>query len=146
MKKRGGKTNNPFIRIYINKIENRITFRIKTGYHLEFLTHEGMKLLGSTKSKTFKVENGENVPHLEITKVVLVHFDIIKNDYQQDFIVLYTFIPNKSFGQFLDISPKNSLFLKSFDSEFSYTELWFTVQNSKLLETVDKINIILVIN
>ena len=82
-----------------------------------------MKLLGSTKSKIFKVENGENVPHLEITKVVLVHFDIVKNDYQQDFIVLYTFIPNKSFGQFLDISPKNSLFLKSFDSEFSYTEL-----------------------
>ena len=75
-----------------------------------------MKLLGSTKSKITKDENGENVPHSEITELLLVHFNIVKNDYQQDSRVLYTFVPNKSSGQFLDISPKNFIFLKTFDS------------------------------
>ena len=105
-----------------------------------------MKLLGSTKSKITKDENSENVPHLEITEVVLIHCNIVNNDYQQDSRVLYTFVPNKSFGQLLDISPKNFIFLKTFDSEFSYIEVWFTDQNSKPLEIEDKINITLVIN
>ena len=105
-----------------------------------------MKLLGSTKNKITKDENGENVPHLEITEVVLIHCNIVNNDYQQNFRVLYTFIPNKSFGQLLDISPKKSIFFKTFDSEFSYIELWFTDQNCKPLEIEDKININLVIN
>ena len=72
--------------------------------------------------------------------------NIVNNDYQQDSRVLYTFVPNKSFGQLLDISPKNFIFLKTFDSEFSYIEVWFTDQNSKPLEIEDKINIALVIN
>ena len=84
-----------------------------------------MKLLRSTKNKTTKDINGENVPHLEITEVVLVHCNI-NNDYQQDSRVLYTFVPSKSFGQLLDISPKHFLFLKTFDSDFSYIEVWFT--------------------
>ena len=105
-----------------------------------------MKLLTSTKSKITKDKNGENVPHLEITEVVLVYCNIVNNDYQQDSRVLYTFVPNKSFGQLLDISPKNFIFLKTFDSEFSYIEVWFTDQNSKPLEIEDKINITLVIN
>ena len=67
---------------------------------------ETIKLLESTKSKTSKDKNGENVLHLEITEVVLVHCNIVNNDYQQDSRVLYTFVPNKSFGQLLDISPK----------------------------------------
>ena len=90
-----------------------------------------MKLLGSTKSKTTKNENSENVPHLEITKVVLVHCDIANNNYQQNSKVLYTFVPNKSFGQLLDTLPKNFLFLKAFNSEFSYIEERFTDQNSR---------------
>ena len=65
-----------------------------------------MKLLGSTKIKITKNENGENVPHLEISEVILIHCDIVSNDYQQDSRVLFTFAPNKSFGQLLDISPK----------------------------------------
>ena len=65
--------------LYINKIENRITFKIKTGYYLELLTPESMKLLGSTESKITKDENDENVPHLEITEVVLVHCNIVNN-------------------------------------------------------------------
>ena len=76
-KKHGEKTVNPLIKIYINKIENRITFEIKAGYFLEILTPETVKLLGSTKSKITKNENGENVPDLEIAQVVLVHCNII---------------------------------------------------------------------
>ena len=105
-----------------------------------------MQLLGSTKSKITKDENGENVPHLEITEVVLVHCNTVNNNCQQDSRVLYTFVPNKSFGQLLGISSKKFIFLKTFNSEFSYIELWFTDQNSKSLETEDKINIALVIN
>ena len=105
-----------------------------------------MKLLGSTKSKITKDENGENLLHLEITEVILVHCNIINNDYQQDSKVLYTFVPNKSFGQLLEISPKNVIFLKNFNSQFSYIEVSFTDQNSKPLEIEDKINITLVIN
>ena len=106
---------------YVNKIENTITFKIKTGYYLKLSMPETMKLLRSTKSKINKDKNGENVPHIEIVKVILVHYNIVYNDYQHDSKVLYTFVPNKSFGQLLDISSKNFLFSKTFNSEFLYT-------------------------
>ena len=109
-------------------------FKMKTGYYLELLTPETMKLLGSNKIKVTKDKNGENVPNLEITELVLVHYNIVNNDNQKDSIVLYIFIPNKSFGQLLDISPKNFIVLKRFNSEVSYIEAWFTDQNSKPLE------------
>ena len=105
-----------------------------------------MKLLGSTKSKINKNKNGENVPNLEITEVVLVPSNIANNNYEQNSRVLHTFFPDKSFGQLLDISSKKFIFLKTFNSEFSYIEVWFTGQNSKLLEIEDKINITLVTN
>ena len=105
-----------------------------------------MTFLGSTKSKKTRNGNGKNVPDLEIMVVVLVHCIIANNDYQQDLRVLYKFVPNKSFGQLLDISPKNLIFLKSFNSEFSYIEVWFTDQNFKLLDIEDRTNITLVIN
>ena len=132
--------------IYVNKIENRVTFKIKTRYYLEPLTPETMKLLGSTKEKITNDKNGENVPHSEITEVVLVYCNIVNNNYQHNSRVLYTITPSKSFGQLLDISPKIIIFLKTFNSEFSYIEAWFTDQNSKPLEMEDKINITLVIN
>ena len=69
-----------------------------------------MKLLGNTENKIIKDKNGENVPHLEITKVVLVHYNIVNNDYQQDSRVLYTFVPNKQFGSLLEIPPANHIF------------------------------------
>ena len=99
-----------------------------------------MKLLGSTKIKITKDENGEYVPYLEITELVLIHF---KNSR-----VFYIFVPNKSFSQLLDInkSPNKFIFLKTFDSEFSCIEVWFTDQNSDPLGIEDKINITLVIN
>ena len=78
-----------------------------------------MKLLGSTKNKINKDKNGENVPYLEITEVVLVHFNIVNNDYQHDSRVLYTFVPNKPFGSLLEISPTNHIFLKTFNSEYN---------------------------
>ena len=93
-----------------------------------------------------KDENGENVPYLEITEVVLIHCNVVNNSYQQNSRVLYTFVPNKSFGQLLDISPENFIYLKTFDSEFSYIEVWFTDQNSNPLEIEDKINTTFVIN
>ena len=86
------------------------------------------------------------MPHLEITEGLLAECNIINNDYQQDSRVLYTFVADKSFDQLLDISSKNFIFLKNFDSEFSYSEVWFTDQNSKPLEIEEKINITLVIN
>ena len=73
--------DNPSITIYVNKIENRITFEIKTGYYLELLTPEIMILLGSTENKTTKDKNSENVPQLEVTEAVLVHYNIVNNDY-----------------------------------------------------------------
>ena len=84
-----------------------------------------------------KNENGGILPYLEITEVVFIHCNILINNYQQNSRVLCTFVPNESFGQLLDISPKNFTFLKTFDSEFSYIEVRFTDQNSKLLEIED---------
>ena len=124
---------------------NRITFRIKTSYYVELLTNETMKLLGSTRSKITKDENSENVPRLETTEVVLIHCNTVKNDYQQGSRLLYTFFLI-TFGQLLDISPKKFIFLKTFNSESSYIEVWFTDQDSKPLEIENKISITLVID
>ena len=104
-----------------------------------------MKLLGSTKNKITKDKNGENVPHLEITEVVLVHCNIVNNDYQQDSRVLYTFVLNKPFGSLLEISPTNHIFLKTFNSEYDEIIVWFTDQNSQLLEIEDRINLMMVV-
>ena len=113
-------TDNLPIIIYVNQIKN--------------IRPEAMKLFGSTKSKITKDKNGENVPLLDINEVVLDHCNVANNYYQQDSRVFYTFVPHKPFGQLLDISPKNLIFLETFYSEFSYNEVWFTDQNSKPLE------------
>ena len=105
-----------------------------------------MKLLGSVKSNITKDGNGGKVPNLEITEVVLVHCNIVNNNYQRNLSVLYELVPSKSFGQLLDILPEKFLFLKKFDSEFLYIEVWFTEQNYNPLEIEDKVNITLVIN
>ena len=85
-----------------------------------------MKLLGGTENK---IRKGENVPNLEITGVVLVYWNIFNNDYQHDSRVLYTFVPNKPFANLPEVAPKRFIFLKTFNSEFSYIEVWFTDQN-----------------
>ena len=103
--------DDPPIEIFVSKNENRITFKIKNGYFLELLTPKTMKVLGSTESKITGEKNGENVPHLEV--VVLIHCNIVDNNYQQNSRILYTYIPNKQFGSLLEMSPPNHLFLKT---------------------------------
>ena len=104
-----------------------------------------MKLLGSTESKIAKDKNGENVPHLEVLELVFVYCNLVNNDYQQDSRILYTFVPNKTFGSLLEISPTNHVFLKTFNSEFQEIKIWFTDQTSTPLEVEDRINLILII-
>ena len=86
------------------------------------------------------------MPCLEITEVDLIHCNIFNNDYYQDSRVSYIFVPNKSFDQLLDISPKHFTFLKTFNSEFFYIDVWFIDPNSKPLEIEHKIKIILYIS
>ena len=145
LKKHGEDIHKPLVQIHINKIENRVTFKIKNGYSLELLSEETMKLLGTTENKITKDKNGENVPHLKITEVVLVYCNIVNNHYQQDSRVLYTFVPIKPFGSLLEISPTNHIFLKTFNSEYNEIEVWFTDQNSNPLEIEDRINLTMVI-
>ena len=86
-------------------------------------------MLGSIKSKINKDKNGENVHHLKLTEVVLVHCNIKESDYRQDSRFLYIFVPNKSFDRLLDTSPNNYIILRYSNSEFSYIEVWFKIQN-----------------
>ena len=144
-KKHGEDINKLSVQIYVNKIENRITFKTKDGYSLELLTSENMKLLGTTENKIAKDKNREIVSHLEIKEVVLVHCNIANNDYQQDSRLLYTFIPNKPFISLLEIYPTNHIFLKTFNSEYDKIKVWFTDQNSQPLEIEDRINLTMVI-
>ena len=95
-----------------------------------------MKLLGNTKSKVTKDRNGENVPRLEVAELVLVHCNLVKI---QEYYILYTFLPNKTFDSLLKISPTNRIFLKTFNSEFQEIKTWFTDQTSKSLEVEDRI-------
>ena len=104
-----------------------------------------MKLLGSTKNKITEDKNGENVPHLEITEVVLVHCNIVNNDYQQHSRILYTFVPNKPLGTLVDIFPTNYIFLKTLNSEYNEIEVWFTDQNIQPQEIENRINLTMVI-
>ena len=134
------------ILIYTNKISNRIVFKIKTGYKLELLSKETMKLLGSTKDTIDADKNSENVPRLENVKVVLVHCNLVNNSYQQASRVLFTFVPNKQYGQLISISPNSLIFLKTMNTEFSEIEMWFTDQNNNSLDIEDNVNISLMIN
>ena len=145
LKKHGKSVDKSLVKIYVNKIENRITFKIKNGYTLQLLTPETMKLLESTRNKISKDENGENVPHLKIAEIVLVHCNIVNNDYQQDSRVLYTFVPNKPFGSLLEISPTNQIFLKTLNSEYDEIIVRFIDQKSQPLEIEDKINLTMVV-
>ena len=118
LKKYSESVDNPSIKIYVNKYENRVTFKIKNRYYLELLTPETVKLLRSTESKITKDKNGENVSPLEIVELVLIHCNFVNNNYQQNFRILYAFVPSKPFGSLLEISPPNHIFLKAFNSEF----------------------------
>ena len=145
IKKHETMAENPSIQIDANKIKNRIIFKIKTGYKLELLTPETMKLLGSTKKVVDQDKNGENVPKLEIVEVVLVHCHLIKNYYQYTSKILFTFVPNKTFDQLINISPHAFTMMNTVNTEFTYVEDWFTYQSSKALEIEGNVNLTLII-
>ena len=132
--------------IYTNTITNRVVFKIKTGYKLELLSKETMKLLGRTKNTIDADKNSENVPRLENAEVVLVHCNLVNDSYQQHSRVLLTFVPNKQYGQLITISPHSLIFLKTMNTDFSEIDIWFTDQNNNALEIEDNVNISLIIN
>ena len=128
-KRRSEKIDNLPIRIYVNKIEKRITFRIKTGHYLQLLTTETMKLLGTTKNKIIKDKHGENVTHIEITEVVLVHCNI-----NPLFISpMSTMIIYKIHELWIHLFQINHLvvFLKTFKSEFQETDVWLIIRSRR---------------
>ena len=138
-------TENPPVQIYPNKIKNRYAFKIKSGYKLELLTPQTMKLLGRTKKVVDKDKDCETVPKLESVEVILVHCNLVKNDYQHTSKVLFSFVPNKQFGQLINISPHSLTMMNTVNTEFSFVEVWFTDQVSKALEIEDNVNLTLII-
>ena len=127
--------------IYVNKIKNRIVFKIKSGYKLALSSKETMKLLGSSKQAIDSNKDSELVPKLEIVESVLVHCNLVTNDYQQASKVLFTFVPNKSFGQLMNIRPHSSTMLKTVNAEFPFVKIWFIDQDNKPLEIEDNVNV-----
>ena len=145
IKKHETLTENPPVKIHLNKIKNRIVFKVKTGYKLELLSPEMMKLLGGTKKDVDKDKDGEDVPKLESVEVALVHCNLVNNNHQQASKVLFTFVPNKQLGQLIDMSPHSLTMLSTTNTEFSSIDVWFTDQNSKPLEIEDDVNMTLII-
>ena len=133
----------PPIHVYINRINNRLVFKIKDGYKLELQTPETMKLFGSTKKLIDKTKNGEKVPSLEVVEVVLVQCNLVDNQYQQKSEVLYIFTPNKSYAYFLNVEPSNLVFLKTYNTGFDEIMITFIDQNGRPLEIEDKVNLTL---
>ena len=126
--------NNTPVLIYVNKTKNKIIFKIKSGYKLEFLSKETMGLLGSSKKVIDQDKDGELVPKLEVFEVFLVHCNLVNNNYQQASKVLLTFLPNKQFGQLITITPHSPTMLKTINAEFLFIEIWFTDQNNRPIE------------
>ena len=104
-----------------------------------------MQLLGSSKKIIDKNKNGELAPRLETIEVVLVSCNLVNNNFQQASKVLFTFVPNKQFGQLITITPHLPTILKTTNAVFSFIEIWFTDQNERPLEIEDNVNITLII-
>ena len=104
---------NPLICIYIDRINNKLVFKIKAEYKLELQTHETIKLFGDTKILIGKTMNGENVFSLEAVEVVLVQCNLVDNQYQQKSEVLNTFTPKKSYAYLLNVEPTNLVFFEN---------------------------------
>ena len=119
--------------IYVIEINNRIVSKIKSGYKLELLPKETMKLLGSSSDTIDGDKNRELVPELESVDLVLVHCNLVNNSHQQAPKVLFTFVPNKKYGQLITVSPETLIMLKTVKTEFSFIEIWFTDQDNRPL-------------
>ena len=143
IKKHGTITGNTPVLFYVNKIKNRIIFKVKSGYKLELLSKETMQLLENSSNTIDSDKDGELVPKLEVVEVVLVHRNLVNNSYQQASKVLFTFVPNKRFGQIITITPHSPTMLKTTNAEFSFIEIWLTDQNNRPLEIEDNITLII---
>ena len=131
--------------IYVNEINNRIVFKIKSGYKLELLSKETMKLLGPSTDTIDGDKNSELIPKLESVDLVLVHCNLVNSSYQQASKVLFTFVPNKKYRQLITVSPETLIMLKTVNTEFSFIEIWFTDQDNRPLEIEDSVNISLIV-
>ena len=131
--------------IYVNEINNRIVFKIKSEYKLELLSKETMRLLGSSADTIDGDKNSELVPKLESIDLVLIHCNLVNNSYLQASKVLFTFVPNKKYGQLITVSPETLIMLKTVNTEFSFIEIWFTDQDNRPLEIEDSVNISLIV-
>ena len=132
------------ILIFPYRILNRVAFRIKTGYKLELLTNETIRLLGDGPIID-TTKNGENVPKLEIVRNVLVFYNLIQNAHLQDSKLLFSFVPNSRFGSLLSITPQVLKYCDTVDSFFDYIEISFTDQNGRPLEIDDDITASIII-
>ena len=131
--------------IYVNQINNRIVFKIKSGYKLELLSKETMGLLGGISNIIDADKNSELVPKLESVELVLVHCNVVDNDYQQESRVLFTFVPNKGYSQLMTNYPESLIMLKTINTEFYFIEIRFTDQDNRPLEIEDSVNISLIV-
>ena len=145
IKKHETLTANLAVEIYPNEIKNRIVFKIKTDHKLDLLTPKTMRLLGSTKKDVDADENGENVPKLEFFDIFLMHCNLVKNDYLHASKVLFSFAPDKQFGQLINIKQNYLIMMTTVNTEFSHIEVLFANQCNKALEIEDNINLTLII-
>ena len=136
----------PPIHVYLNRINNRLVFKIKDGYKLELQTPETMKLFRRRKKLIDKTNNREKVPNLEVVEVVLVQCNLVDNQHQQNSEGLYTFMPNKSYAYLLNVEPSNLMFLKTYNTDFDEIIVTLADQNGRPLEMEDKVNLTLLIN
>ena len=127
------------LHVYINRINGRLVFKITDEHKLELQMFRTMKLFGSIKTLTDKTKNGQNRPNLEVVEVVLVQYNLVRNQYQQKSEVLYTFTQNKSYVYLFNVEPSNLVFLKTYNSEFDKIIITFTDQNGRPLEIEDKV-------
>ena len=116
--------------IYVNEINNRIVFKIKSGYNLT-VSKETMRLFGRWSDTTDGDKNSELVPKLESVDLVLVHCNVVNNNYQQASKALFPFVPNKKYGQLITVLPETLIMLKTVNTEFSFIEIWFTDQYNR---------------
>ena len=128
------------ILIFANRILNRVVLRIKTGYKLELLTNETMRLIGDGPIID-TTKNGENVPKLEIVRSVLVFCNLVQNVNLQDSKLLFSFVPNSRFGSLLSITPQVLKYCNTVDSIFDYIKVLFIDQSGRPLEIDDDITV-----
>ena len=132
------------ILIYPNEVKNRIVFKIETAYKLELLTKETQKLLGDGPVID-KNKNSKNVTLLDQIEYVLLHCNLVQNDYLQNSKLLYEFVPDKKFGQLISVKPPVFIQCKTSDTIFDYIEIWFADQNNKSLQIRDEVSVTLII-